>query len=104
MLNKGNGNPLQYSCLENPRDRGAWWAAVCGVAQSDTTDVTSQQQQQGCVCVCVPRQKARDTRVSRRPPTKTSDRRFNQLSHGAGDGLFASRYRSAVHEGALNEK
>ena len=31
-----NGNPLQYSCLENPRDRGAWWAAVCGVAQSRT--------------------------------------------------------------------
>jgi len=30
----GNGNPLQYSCLENPRDRGAWWAAIYGVAQS----------------------------------------------------------------------
>ena len=27
----GHGNPLQYSCLENPRDGGAWWAAVCGV-------------------------------------------------------------------------
>ena len=33
---EGNGNPLQYSCLENPRDRGAWWAAVHGVAQSWT--------------------------------------------------------------------
>ena len=31
---EGNGNPLQYSCLENPWDRGAWWAAVYGVAQS----------------------------------------------------------------------
>ena len=31
-----NGNPLQCSCLENPRDRGAWWAAVSGVAQSRT--------------------------------------------------------------------
>ena len=31
-----NGNPLQCSCLENPRDGGAWWAAVCGVAQSWT--------------------------------------------------------------------
>ena len=30
----GNGNPLQRSCLENPRDGGAWWAAVYGVAQS----------------------------------------------------------------------
>ena len=33
---EGNGNPLQYSCLENPVDRGAWWAAVHGVAQSLT--------------------------------------------------------------------
>ena len=33
---KGNCNPLQYSCLENPRDGGAWWAAVSGVAQSRT--------------------------------------------------------------------
>ena len=33
---EGNGNPLQGSCLENPRDRGAWWAAVYGVAQSRT--------------------------------------------------------------------
>ena len=32
-----NGNPFQYSCLENPTDRGAWWAAVHGVAASDTT-------------------------------------------------------------------
>ena len=31
-----NGNPLQYSCLENPRDGGAWWATVYGVAQSRT--------------------------------------------------------------------
>ena len=33
---EGNGNPLQYSCLENPMDRGAWWAAIYGVAQSGT--------------------------------------------------------------------
>ena len=33
-IGEGNGNPLQYSCLENPRDSGAWWAAVYGVAQS----------------------------------------------------------------------
>ena len=33
---EGNGNPLQYSCLENPMDRGAWWATVRGVAKSRT--------------------------------------------------------------------
>ena len=33
---EGNGNPLQCSCLENPRDSGAWWAALCGVTQSWT--------------------------------------------------------------------
>ena len=31
---KGNGNPLQYSCLENPMDRGAWWATVHGVTKN----------------------------------------------------------------------
>ena len=35
-IGEGNGTPLQYSCLENPMDRGAWWAAVYGVAQSQT--------------------------------------------------------------------
>ena len=35
-IGEGNGNPLQCSCLENPRDRGAWWAAVYGLAQSWT--------------------------------------------------------------------
>ena len=35
-IGEGNGNLLQCSCLENPRDRGAWWAAVYGVAQSRT--------------------------------------------------------------------
>ena len=36
LLGEGNGNPLQCSCLENPRDGRAWWAAVYGVAQSQT--------------------------------------------------------------------
>ena len=35
-IGEGNGTPLQCPCLENPRDRGAWWAAVYGVAQSQT--------------------------------------------------------------------
>ena len=39
-IGEGNGNPLQRSCLENPRDGRAWWAAVYGVAELDTTEVT----------------------------------------------------------------
>ena len=35
-IGEGNGNPLQCSCPENPRDRGAWWAAIYGVSQSRT--------------------------------------------------------------------
>ena len=36
VMGEGNGNPLQCSCLENPRDGGAWWAAIYGIAQSWT--------------------------------------------------------------------
>ena len=36
----GHGNPLQYSCLDNPTDRGAWWTTVHGVTESDVTEVT----------------------------------------------------------------
>ena len=39
-IGERNGNPLQCSCLENPRDGGAWRAAVSGVAESDTTEAT----------------------------------------------------------------
>ena len=35
-IGEGNGNPLQCSCLENPRDGGAWWAAIYGITQSQT--------------------------------------------------------------------
>ena len=35
-MGEGNGNPLQCSCLENPKDEGAWWASIYGVAQSRT--------------------------------------------------------------------
>ena len=44
---EGNSNPLRYLCLENPMDRGAWWATIHGVAKSRT------QLSDFCVCVCV---------------------------------------------------
>ena len=37
---EGNGNPLQYACLKNPMDRGAWWARVHGVAKESDTEGT----------------------------------------------------------------
>ena len=40
-LGEGYGSPLQYSCLENPMDRGAWWAAVHGVTELDMTEATA---------------------------------------------------------------
>ena len=47
----GHGNPLQYSCLQNPMDRGAWWTTVERVAESDTTEVTQHAGTQGfCEC------------------------------------------------------
>ena len=51
---EGNGNPLQYSCLENPMDRGAWWATVHGVTKSRTrlSDFTSLQPSFLIIC-CV---------------------------------------------------
>ena len=52
-LGEGNGNPLQCSCLENPRDGGAWWAAVYGVAQSRTQlkRLSSSSSSAGLSCV-----------------------------------------------------
>ena len=47
-LEEGNGNPLQYYCLENHMDRGAWWATVHGVAKSQTDWATSHSRS---VCI-----------------------------------------------------
>ena len=41
---EGNGNPLQYSCLENSMDRGAWWATVREIAELDTTEAIKHTQ------------------------------------------------------------
>ena len=56
---EGNGNPLQYSCLENPMDGGAWWATVYGVAKtwtrlSDFTTAAAAKSLQSCPTLCDP--------------------------------------------------
>ena len=50
-IGEGNGNPLQCSCLENPRDKGAWWAAVYGVTQSQTQLKRLSSSINVCYCV-----------------------------------------------------
>ena len=55
-IGEGNGNPLQCSCLENPRDGGAWWAAIYGVAQSWTrlkrlSSSNNTERAQPCPCM-----------------------------------------------------
>ena len=52
-IGEGIGNPLQCPCLENPRDGGAWWAAVCGVAQSRTQLTRLGSSSKECL-LCVP--------------------------------------------------
>ena len=54
-LREGNGNPLQCSCLENPRDGGAWWAVVSGVAQSRTRLKRLSSSSSSCCLTLSPR-------------------------------------------------
>ena len=49
---EGNGNPLQYSCLENPIDRGAWWATVRGVTELDKTNQPANYLFKACLPLC----------------------------------------------------
>jgi len=53
-IGEGNGNLLQCSCLENPRDGGAWWAAVYGVAQSRTQLKRLSCSSSSSVCISIP--------------------------------------------------
>ena len=52
-LGEGNGNPLQYSCLGNPMDRGAWWATLWGCKESDMTEQLSMQARLLCNVVLI---------------------------------------------------
>ena len=71
VIGEGNGNPLQYSCLENPRDGGAWWAAVYGVAQSWTRlkRLSSSSSSSRFVIAVLPRSKRLLISWLQSPPT-----------------------------------
>ena len=70
-IGEGNGNPLQYSCLENPRDGGAWWVAVYGVAQSRTRlKRLSSSSILMLLWFCVSREPSSCKRVSKVTPSK----------------------------------
>ena len=54
VTGEGNGNPLQCSCLENPRDRAIWWAAICGATQSRTPlKQLSSSNSSSCCYYCI---------------------------------------------------
>ena len=55
-LGEGNGKPLQYSCLEIPMDRGAWWAIVCGVAEPGNPELGTEHSIGAHNFACLPKQ------------------------------------------------
>ena len=92
-IGEGNGSPLQCSCLENPRDGGAWWAAICGVAQSRTrlTRLSSSSSSRWSVVM--------------NPPTKAGDAGLipgwgRAPGEGNGSPLQYSCLRSHMDTGA----
>ena len=96
-IGEGNGNPLQCSCLENPRDGGAWWAAVYGVAQSRTRLKRLSSSSSSWEDPCETEKAARSTQeealgsktnVVSSPRGHTHDLFFEQVQEGEGSYFF----------------
>ena len=85
-IGEGNGNPLQCSCLENPRDRGAWWAAVYGVAQSRTRlkQLSSSSRSSS------------SSRAQKQPRCPSTDEWIKKLWY-----IYTEKYFSAIKRNAL---
>ena len=98
-IGEGNGNPLQCSCLENPKDGGAWWASVYGVAQSQTRlkQLSSRQQLVYSVLVSAVQQSESYTFIYSTRFTeyllcaRNCSRRWRQ-SHESNKGLHGSYF------------
>ena len=84
-IGEGNGNPLQCSCLENPRDGGAWWAAVYEVAQSQTQLKRLSSSRSSSFCAA-PADTYADAKGKGGRPSREGGRRRPGARHGAGDG------------------
>ena len=88
-IREGNGNPLQCSCLENPRDGGAWWAGVSGVAQSRTrlkrlrsSSSRCSSTQNGFYCLVLVSTKAKELKLGKPLIKKRPKISFSALAIG----------------------
>ena len=86
-IGEGNGNPLQCPYLENPRDGGAWWAAVYGVAQSWTRLKRLSSSSKSCLTLCDPWTEARQAPLS----LKFSRKNAGVGSHSLLQGIFPTQ-------------
>ena len=96
---EGNGNPLQCSCLENPRDRGAWWAPVYGVAQSQTRLKWLSSSSSSRSSSKHNRSKKRETRLHQITKLCTAKKTIKKWK----DNLQFQRiiYKSHIHKGLI---
>ena len=96
---QGNGNPLQYSCLENPMGRGAWWATVHGVAKSQTRGATEHTHAHGCTHSWIHHILSGSLSFPRKQKQLKSNQIFQislRMSLGLSDSRRQSRHRPWV--------
>ena len=95
-IGEGNGNPLQCSCLDNPRDEGAWWAAVYGVTQSQTRLERAKGKME------LEAQRKDGERQEEEEVTEEPNRFTKQNMAEHGKGVFFEEALSVLEAGNLN--
>ena len=110
VIREGNGNPLQCSCLENPRDWGAWWAAVYGVTQSWTWLKWLGSSSSRCVIAYIPNRKHPLISCLQSPPSVVLEpKKIKSVTASTFPFLFAMKWCDLPTEqlnwtGALSDK
>ena len=89
-IGEGNGNPLQCSCLENPRDGGAWWTAVYGVAQSLTRLKRLSSSSSSSSCIHSTRQKSFNVETAPNTPRAHAFQLIKLSKHASLEGFRCS--------------